>query len=362
MYSYDYIPTYNENQQFLYYQQQQLQQAYYSPNQYSTAYNPSYQQLQIQQQQFNYNVSPIADVKSIWSSALFLPCLYPYLYEPFDYKYQQPQQQQPQQQIVSSDLNALYEFLINDENKKTDTQKPIQQTNAIRRLNFEKSSAMTKKTDENEFIKNYDNKSLSSDDGYQSGSFDNFVENFNKIQYDNLAAVVANNSINHSYPNGKVENQLLKDVTNQRNVSTSPKPRFIAPRFEKKWLESQSSPKQTQLKQQQPNQSTIKNLSPNNKVNNNNNTYSNSKKQQQQSPYKRTNNHYHQNSPPNNKYNSKQQQQQPINYTKRCNKCSLNFVQCSCSANGKTLLSPSSGVSMNNNKYNRATFQFKARP
>jgi hypothetical protein len=87
-----------------------------------------------------------------------------------------------------------------------------------------------------------------------------------------------------------------------------------------------------------------------NKTSPNNLVYSNSKKPQQklQSPYKRNN------------YNQKQQQQ--ISYTKRCNKCSLNFVQCSCSVNGKTILSPSNGTNNNNTKFNnRVSYQLKTR-
>jgi hypothetical protein len=88
-----------------------------------------------------------------------------------------------------------------------------------------------------------------------------------------------------------------------------------------------------------------------NKTSPNNLVYSNSKKPQQklQSLYKRNN------------YNQKQQQQQ-ISYTKRCNKCSLNFVQCSCSVNGKTILSPSNGTNNNNTKFNnRVSYQLKTR-
>ena len=68
-----------------------------------------------------------------------------------------------------------------------------------------------KYNDTNEYINcikkstnTFDSTSLSSDDGYQSGSFDNFVENFNKIQYENLAAVVANN---------KTSNKSIKTTT-----------------------------------------------------------------------------------------------------------------------------------------------------
>ena len=183
MYSYDYIPTYNE---YLYYQQQQQQ--YQQPTSYYNQYQPQQQQYQ-----------SINNVKSaVWSSALYLPCLYPYLYEPFDYFHQQPQQQQ---QIVTTELNELYEYLIKEDNVQQ------QQPNAIRRLNFDNNSS----SDTNEYINyikkttnTFDSTSLSSDDGYQSGSFDNFVENFNKIQYDNLAAVVAN---------AKTPNKSIKTTT-----------------------------------------------------------------------------------------------------------------------------------------------------
>ena len=351
MYSYDYIPTYNENQQYLYYQQQRQQQQYQQQQQqqYTTYYHHHQPQ---QQQQYNinneYKLSPIiADVKSVWSSALYLPCLYPYLFQPYDHQLQQqPPNPQP---IVTSELNELYEYLIKEDNKTP---------NAIRRLNF------NNKNDEDiNFNKNTPfSSSLSSDDGYQSGSFDNFVENFNKIQYENLAAVVANKSVGSATLSSNIksstEQQHLKDVTNQRNSSSSPKIKFSAPRFEKKWLENQppivnsssggrqSSPLNKQQQQQ-------KSTSPNNLL-----YSSNAKKSQQtQSPYKRNN---YNNSPPN-KYNQQQQKQQ-INYTKRCNKCSLNFVQCSCSVNGKTILSPSNGT--NNSKFNNnrgVSYQLKTR-
>jgi hypothetical protein len=333
MYSYDYIPSYNEHQQYLYYQQQQQSPYIY----YNT---PQYYQPQ--------QVSPIADVKSIWSSALFLPCLYPYLYEPFDYKPNQQQQQQAPQ-YISSDFNALYEYLINDDNKKPTTP----QSTAIRRLNFDYKN---NNNNDDEYLnnnvktttdsKNYDSTSLSSDDGYQSGSFDNFVENINKLQYENLAAVVASSK------------------QEQRNSSTSPKPKFIAPRFEKKWLENQPTTSNCKVTSPVVLQAPIVIPKQSPKIVSPNKVYKKVQPQHQpsSSSYKR-NNYNQQQHNSQNKYNNGSQQQQPVNYTKRCNKCSLNFIQCTCYVNNKTAtLSPSNGTTnYNNNKFSRVSYQLKTR-
>ena len=317
----------------------------------------------------------ISNVKNVWSSALYLPCLYPYLYEPSDYLYQPLPQSNQQQFSASSDLNALYEKLVSEDNDKKS------QASVIRRLNYDYNSSSNSSShsitssesvtlNETNLIKSCESRSLSSDDGYQSGSFENFAEKF-ITKNENLAPIttttatsrsaskknsskladltstsnnVANSNLNRSKKNASKE-QTFKDITNEEMYVNYTKIKFVAPRFQKLFEARQEQNKQQKHQSSSQKSSNYSNNYESSAYSNNN---SNNKQQQQQTHTKRNNN---QNISPN-KYNKNQNNQtKTVDYTKRCKKCSLNFLLCACSGNGKTVLSPLNGTHKNNNNF-----------